>query len=120
MHKIFTYGTLMPNDGRERVKINGLMYDLGWFPGVKLTDYEGGLNFLAEVIEVNDERLKELDRYEGYEEDNPKYSLYIRRHYLDGWIYEYNGSCYGRPLIQSGDWQAYRLEREKGKTLTCI
>lgn len=110
MHKIYVYGTLMPNDGRERVKIKGALYDLGWFPGVRL-DETG--EFLAEIIEVDDQRLQELDRYEGYYEDSPESSLYIRRRYCDGWIYEYNRSCSSRDLIRSGDWQAHKAQRER-------
>lgn len=117
MHKIYVYGTLMPNDGREKVKVYGKLYDLGWFPGARLG--VGNRTFLAEVIEVDDKRLKELDRYEGYDPNDEGSSLYIRREYNGGYIYEYNRSCSSRDLIPSGDWQAHKVEREAGRVKSC-
>lgn len=112
-HKIYVYGTLMPNDGREKVLIPGLLYDLGWFPGIKFLDHDA-VNpvVVCEIIEVDNNRLKELDRYEGYHPDDEVNSLYIRRSYRDGWIYEYNNPCCTRDLIPSGDWLAHKSAKQ--------
>lgn len=121
MNKIYTYGTLMPNDGRERVLVPGLLYNLGWYPGIRLLsslsieDCNCGAvwnGVQCEIIEVSDKRLKELDRYEGYDPEFPETSLYIRRQYLDGFIYEYNRDVNSRQIIESGDWQGHKKERE--------
>lgn len=101
---IYTYGTLRPGN-TEKVLIPGELYDLGWFPGVKL----GGRSLVAcERVVVDD--IEAVDRYEGYNPAYPDESLYIRRPYLDGFIYEFNGPVNPIKLIQSGDWLAYRRE----------
>lgn len=110
-HKIYVYGTLRPGTG-ETVDVPGLLYDLGWFPGAQsLLDYGpdyDGPTFKCEVIEVDDKELRRLDYYEGYNPDNPYASLYVRKPYLDGYIYIYNGSFGGRTRIESGDWLSYK------------
>ena len=117
-HVVYVYGTLRPGTG-PTIQIPGVMYDLGWFPGVILPGTKGlddgtyteGSTFTAERIEVSDERLKGLDRYEGYDPGRPEISLYIRRPYLDGWVYEYNDTVHSRPVIESGDWLEYTKEK---------
>lgn len=113
-HRIYVYGTLMEGKG-ETFQVHGRLYDLGWFPGAKLEKDNIVLNpetFTAEVIEVDDTRLKELDHYEGYSPSNPIGSLYLRVPYLDGFIYEYNGIPPESSLISSGDWQAHKKEKK--------
>ena len=103
---VYVYGILRPNEG-ETTLIEGTMYDLGWFPGVKL---EGPLSenvFVAERIVVSDERLEQFDQIEGYREGDPD-SLYIRQPFRDGWIYEYNHSIEGRERVESGDWSKHK------------
>lgn len=115
-HILYCYGTIRPGTG-PTVLIPGVMYDLGWFPGVKvnwdaveLLKSGFGLpaeapKFVAERIEVDDERLKQLDSYEGYYPDDPNGSLYIRKPYLDGHIYEYNQQLSeSHQVVTSGDW----------------
>lgn len=106
LHRLYVYGTLMPEDG-EKVDIPGYLYDLGWFPGARIMAPDCGSFFKAKMIEVDDARLRRLDDYEAYHEDAPQHSLYIRRPYLDGWIYEYNRSLDGRKLIEDGDWESH-------------
>lgn len=102
---IYTYGTLRPGD-TETVLVPGELYDLGWFPGIKL----GGRSLVVcEKVEVHD--LDAVDKYEGYSPAYPDESLYIRRPYLDGFIYEFNGSVNPAKLVQSGDWLDYTQER---------
>lgn len=123
LHIIYVYGTLRPKNkdltakNTETVEVPGYMYDLGWYPGaiIRAPDRTES-SFIAEKIEVDDEKLKELDRYEGYYEDDPANSLYIRRPYLDGWIYEYNRPVDGAKIVESGDWLEYAAaKRERTK-----
>lgn len=103
---LYTYGTLRP--GKEgTVKVPGEMYDLGWFPGIKLGSNQREV--VCEKIEVND--WDAVDRYEGYNENNPEGSLYIRRPFMDGFIYEYNREVDPLKRVESGDW----LEHIKAK-----
>lgn len=101
IHKLYCYGTLRPGD-KPVQWFKGQMYSLGGFPGVKL----GGLGlFAAEAIEVED--FARFDRYEGYDERNPEGSLYIRKPFEDGFIYEFNGRITDelrKKQVQSGDW----------------
>lgn len=118
-HKIYVYGTLMPKDTPQsaKIKAKGLMYDLGWFPGVLLKD-SGDDTFLCTPIEADDERLAHLDSYEGYHIDDPSNSLYIRRRFLDGWIYEYNQPVADDKQIVEGDWQNWLFVRSlKGELM---
>ena len=112
-HKIAVYGTLRPATG-EAVDIAGKIYDLGWFPGLVMDD--SGTVVRGTWIEVDDNRLAELDRYEGYNENRPENSLYLRKPFKDGWVYAYNRSVGDRaPIetgIESGDWLAYTMTEE--------
>jgi hypothetical protein len=69
--------------------------------------------FLAERIEI--QTPDQFDRYEGYDPNDPDGSLYIRRPYEDGWIYEFNRHPPPDKVVQSGDWLAYKRERDGGK-----
>lgn len=106
-HIVYAYGTLRPGIF-ETVEIPGEMYDLGWYPGVKL-GVGSDSKFIAEKIEV--ENLDAVDRYEGYSEKHPEGSLYIRRPYLDGWIYEFNREVNPLRQVLSGDWLDYTKEK---------
>lgn len=103
MNVVYVYGTLRTGRRDELVEIKGAMYDLGSFPGVKLYD---GCNTVVkcERLVVDDEKLAGFDRYEGYRENDPEHSLYIRRPILDGYIYEYNHDVKPERLIEHGDW----------------
>lgn len=120
MHKIFVYGTLRPGTS-EPVMVPGQMFDLGWYPGVVdifdpdwiETEFVSARPmFKAEIIEVDDETLARLDDYEGYNPRNPEQSLYRRVAYQDGFIYQYNGSVYGRLPVPTGDWLDYTQMKE--------
>lgn len=102
MYIIYAYGTLRPGKG-DTLKVAGQLYDLGWFPGIKL----GGLGeVVCEKIEIKD--LSAIDAYEGYIPSDPENSLYIRRPFLDGYIYEYNREVDPLSRIKSGDWLYYK------------
>ena len=105
-HKIFVYGTLRPGVS-EPVMVPGQMFDLGWFPGVVNVETAVDSHFMAEIIEVDDETLARLDAYEGYDPRHPEHSLYVRKEYQDGFIYQYNGNVSGRLPVPTGDWLEY-------------
>jgi len=113
MHNIlYVYGTLRPGKN-PTVEIEGQMFDLGWFPGVKL-GWPGKI--VCEPIEVTD--WGPIDRYEGYMPSDPANSLYIRRPLLvpygiNGWIYEFNREVNPIKRVLSGDWLEY-TGKDKG------
>lgn len=112
---LFVYGTLRPG-GHETFGIPGQLFDLGRFPGIKLG---GEKKVICERIPVDD--WGPLDRYEGFDADDPNNSLYIRRSYLlltevgpfEGFIYEFNRDVPAEKLIESGDWLAH-TKKERG------
>ena len=113
-HTILVYGTLRPFTNTEIVRVPGKLYDLGWYPGIVLGNHEnveeGDSFVLCERITADDERLKELDAYEGYSLSCPEHSLYLRKKIGEDFIYVYNHSVEGYSLIESGDWQAHSKE----------
>ena len=106
---LYTYGTLRPGIS-EPVKVPGKLYAVAWFPGAKL-DPNSDSTFLAERVPVID--WKGVDAYEGYNPDNPEGSLYIRKPFLDGFIYEYNRPVDELEEVTSGDWLQHAKE-ERG------
>jgi gamma-glutamylcyclotransferase (GGCT)/AIG2-like uncharacterized protein YtfP len=116
--KLFVYGTLRQgannpceNYGGKYVyttTISGaVLYDLGSFPGLKLTLDGPTTLVVGDVYEVDQSIIERLDQYEGYRPDNPENSLYIRRELPDFYVYEFNDKWEGT-LIPGGDWLEYR------------
>lgn len=123
MYKVFVYGSLRPPEGKlinklgmtttgEQIRVQGFLYELSWFPGIKL-DPEGG-SILCDILEVNDEELAYLDYYEGYYPEHPQDSLFVRHRVNvaghDGYIYEYNGNPNPSKKILTGDWLLHSRE----------
>ncbi len=114
---IFVYGTLRPGchaydflEGRTNLigeaRIPGAeLYNLGAYPGVKLSE-DQDKTVTGNILEITDDHLWErLDAYEGY----PR--LYDRKIVQtttgqNCWVYVYNhGDIETRgKLIPSGDW----------------
>jgi len=109
-HKIYVYGTLRPDkaEADQLEKVTGTMYDLGAFPGLVIEGQSVQRVVSCEVIEADDDELAGLDRYEGYNPDDPEGSLYLRKAFRDGWIYVYNQPYEGRPVVECGDWVLYK------------
>lgn len=113
MNRLLVYGTLRPGI-RPTVKVPGRMYQVGWFPGVIL-DADCGETFEAEPVEVTDEVLRGLDRYEGYDEAFPENSLFRRVAMEDGtFIYVFNQSVEGCEQVGGGDWLDH-TQQEAGR-----
>jgi gamma-glutamylcyclotransferase (GGCT)/AIG2-like uncharacterized protein YtfP len=100
--------------------VTGTLYDLGWFPGLKLN---GNNKIIVEVYRVAPDHpiLAVLNTFEGYYPENPKNSLFIlRKTFLnsngkEAMCYEYNRDASGRPIVKSGDWASYVSERNSRK-----
>jgi gamma-glutamylcyclotransferase (GGCT)/AIG2-like uncharacterized protein YtfP len=132
---LFVYGTLRKgydSPVRDQVssglywigqaKVKALLYDLGTFPGAVKTS---GLNeILGDVFEVTDPKsvFQVLDRYEGYLENDPEKSEYIRvktdvqmnsGNKLSVWIYWCNLDLQGKPVIKNKDYLRY-LKKKTG------
>jgi gamma-glutamylcyclotransferase (GGCT)/AIG2-like uncharacterized protein YtfP len=91
--------------------LRGRLYDLGAYPALLPGD---GL-VRAELYEpLYDRLIGFLDEFEGYDPQRPKQSQYLRRLVelieprVAAWVYLYNQSVEGRPLIDAGCWESYR------------
>ena len=121
-HKVFVYGTLISgernahwagNARRQKAWTTGTSHDTGYgFPAfVK----RGRTRIKGEVLTVNEDGFKSMDRLEGY----PR--LYrreqIRVHLVGGgsvlaWVYIMNALRADAPVIKGGDWVAYRKAKD--------
>jgi len=135
VYKLFVYGSLRSGfkshayeyisrffsfDGDAKVK--GKLFDLGPYPaGVPAND---GF-IIGELYSIRNEAefgwaIGQLDDYEGVSFEPDEIQLF-RRELADvfmgnattaAWIYWYNGSVEGKPLIESGDLIQY-LQQKK-------
>lgn len=132
---VFVYGTLRSGERADLAKqqgqfcvtrlgvdyINGKLYHLGAFPGVKLLDtskedFNPKLPVVTgEVFLINNPSIGAiLDAYEGYYADKPSQGLYDRTEVLSRegrvvWVYTYNSTVTEDQLIETGDWKNPRL-----------
>jgi gamma-glutamylcyclotransferase (GGCT)/AIG2-like uncharacterized protein YtfP len=124
---VFVYGTLRKGERMSLDRefgdvagfvgndvINGRMYSLGAYPGVKdvPNEFDHDLPCVyGEVYRIRDTSIIAiLDAYEGYCEDSPTTGLYNRKvtETLKGrkvWVYIFNGKLLPVQLIDSGDWK---------------
>lgn len=110
LHTVLVYGTLRPFTNEDVVKVRGCLYDLGWFPGIVLDDSADTEVVCERLSGITDEKLSGFDSYEGYYEENPAMSLYVRVKHGDDWIYAYNKDLSNRTVIESGDWEQHSKE----------
>jgi gamma-glutamylcyclotransferase (GGCT)/AIG2-like uncharacterized protein YtfP len=126
---IFVYGTLRQGERADlasgfysygiafidKDRINGRLYHLGAFPGVKsiIEDkaFDGKKSSVTgEVFRILDTSIVAiLDAYEGYRPDSPSSGLYDRHQVLteEGrqvWVYTYNHPVIEDQRISGGDW----------------
>ena len=117
-HKVFVYGTLLAGECNARCAANarrqkawtlGTIYDTGCrFPAfVK----RGEMRVLGEVLTVDDDGLRSMDRLEGYPRLYRREQIQV--HLVGGgsvlaWVYIMNNLRANAPVIESGDWVAYR------------
>jgi gamma-glutamylcyclotransferase (GGCT)/AIG2-like uncharacterized protein YtfP len=131
MTKLFVYGTLLPGQGRAEQLDGALrlgpalldgaeLFDLDSFPGI----CPGQGQVVGEVYGVGRGFLSRLDNLEGYKQENPEESLFVRRQasvrlLADGGRLDVEAYFYGRVtrsrLIRHGDYRRYRLEMKEGR-----
>ena len=117
-HRVFVYGTLLAGEcnahragraRRQKAWVAGTLHDtLCRFPAFV---NRGRTHVKGEVLTVDDAALASMDRLEGcphlYRRER------IRAHLVGGgcvlaWVYIMNRLPDGAPVIESGDWIAYR------------
>jgi gamma-glutamylcyclotransferase (GGCT)/AIG2-like uncharacterized protein YtfP len=119
---LFVYGTLMSGERMSLAdmagmsvqfisndSIDGEMYNIGRFPGVKIPDgiggtAEGGIVYGEVYRLLTPGLVARLDAYEGYPD------LYDRRQVITGkgrtvWVYTFNPAVTEYELIKTGDWR---------------
>ena len=117
-HKVFVYGTLISGEAnahwagnarRQKAWTTGTIYDTGCrFPAfVK----RGRTHIKGEVLTVDDDGFKSMDRLEGYPRLYRREQIQV--HLVGGgnvlaWVYIMNNLRKDAPVIESGDWVAYR------------
>lgn len=120
---LFVYGTLRRGEGkslessryvlfRNETKINGLMYNLGWYPGVTFDPgpFDPNLPIVdGDLFFIRDTSITPiLDAYEGYPD------LYGRTQTITecgrkAWVYFYKGCLDGHEPLRVGDWRTGKL-----------
>lgn len=130
---IFVYGTLLRGERADITKnclihstslvapdeINGKLYHIGAFPGVKLVTapevaFDKNLPTVrGEVYLIGDQStVSILDHYESYHDDGTGlYNRFQVRTRGDRyvWVYTYNPPVIDDQLIETGDWKNPRL-----------
>jgi gamma-glutamylcyclotransferase (GGCT)/AIG2-like uncharacterized protein YtfP len=137
---IFVYGTLRRGERMDlrkqslnfgvsfisNDKINGQMYLVGTYPGVKAVQTRFQANqptVVGEVFRIIAPAIVAvLDAYEGYQSDNPTSGLYDRiqtqsQRGRTVWAYIYNPPVRDEQLIESGDWCRNRHTVAEGRRM---
>lgn len=126
---VFVYGTLRRGERADLARsqkafdaefickdeINGRIYHLGAFPGVKTEAYDAfdpsAPRIIGEVFLIKTPALMSiLDHYEGYDEEAPDQGLYNRvevrtKGGYKVWVYTYNHPVTDEQRIETGDWK---------------
>lgn len=125
---VFVYGTLKRGFGNHGViregthtvligkwSIPGRMISCGFFPGLLPPESDDDV-VIGELYKIKDASVwRNLDGLEGYREDDPENSMYIRKQVqpcdpgiLDPedvvYTYYWNRDVGNRPMIESGEW----------------
>ena len=134
---IFVYGSLrhgMENYGILRgrtlsevhARLEGVqMYSLGWYP--MLVEADDTHTVKGELMILHPQHysrvLEALDQLEGYDENHPEHSLYVRVRCpvfsrsgrgVTAWVYMGRSATVSQrngELVRGGDWVRYREER---------
>ena len=117
-HKVFVYGTLLSNEcncdrapraRRQRAWTPGTIYDTGYgFPAFVKA---GRTRIEGEVLTVDDDAFRSMDRLEGYPSFYRREEIQVN---LVGggrvlaWVYIMNRLPKDAKVIEGGDWRTYR------------
>lgn len=106
--------------------VDGALYDLGPYPAAIPT--ADGAKIIGELYEIKNKdeygyALAQLDDYEGVSPLEGEIKFYRREavevtvadHTIRAWIYWYNQSVEGYPLIASGDILQYMRDKVKNE-----
>ena len=129
---LFVYGTLLQNDNPFAAylsknsayisagKIKGSLYDIGEYPGLIITGNNRGYVYgsIYRLLHPT-KNLKIIDEYEGVGPDQEQPNLYTRQivqiqneaGVIDAWVYLYNLPVDGLPIISSGNYIEYLIQK---------
>lgn len=104
--------------------VNGTLYDMGEYPAAVPSD--DGHTIIGELYQINNPgefswAMAQLDDYEGLNTEageTPLYrrdivTVYTKAGTQAAWIYWFNGSTDGHPVVESGDVLAYLHQKNK-------
>ena len=124
---LFVYGTLLSTEyNHQTIKgskligqgsIYGKLFDIGNYPALK----EGANIIIGELYNIDDLTLKNCDQLEGYNQDEPENSPYIRKSvtvFLDKKelcvnVYYCNFGTNHYKEIESGNYKEYMDDKRK-------
>lgn len=106
-----------------KAKVKGKLYDMGEYPAAVPSSDDGFIQ--GELYQIKHEAefswaIGQLDDYEGVTPEPGEEQLYRREissiliedKIIKAWIYWYNGSIAGKPVIASGDVLSWRDKKE--------
>ena len=106
-----------------KAKVKGRLYDMGEYPAAIPVNEDVFIQ--GELYQIKNEgefswAIGQLDDYEGVTPEPGEEQLYRRElssiimddKIITAWIYWYNGSVAGMPVIASGDMLSYRAKKE--------
>lgn len=100
-HHWLEAATLIGHDRLDAITL----YDLGPYPGAKLTPSSGAV---VEIYAINAQQLKRLDELEDYFHDTPHEGVYDRAvlatQHGEAWCYLYNADIDDTKHISSEEW----------------
>jgi gamma-glutamylcyclotransferase (GGCT)/AIG2-like uncharacterized protein YtfP len=136
IYPLFVYGSLLSGFKSQayeyisrffnlvgKAKVKGKLYDMGEYPAAIPASDDGFI--LGELYQIKNVAefswaIGQLDDYEGVTPEPGEEQLYRRElspvmiddNIIIAWIYWYNGSIAGKPLIASGDVLSWRAKKE--------
>lgn len=106
-----------------KAKVKGKLYDMGEYPAAIPTNEDDFI--MGELYQIKNEAefswaIGQLDDYEGVTPEPGEEQLYRRElssiliedKIKNAWIYWYNGSIAGKPVIASGDVLSWSAKKE--------
>ena len=116
-HRVFVYGTLLTGEGnahwargarRTPAWTTGTIHDTGY--GFPAFVRGGETRIQGELLTVDDEGFKSMDRLEGYPRlyRREEIDVFTSQGRARAWVYIMNRLPAGAKVIAGGDWRVYR------------